>query len=53
MKINFKGIFSLNEHIRIVKALGHWNLKEITIIKKDQEFHYDIPNNKDMVIKNV
>ena len=43
MIINFKGVFSIDEHIRILRAVSNWNLKAITIINKDDQFQYEIP----------
>lgn len=44
MKINFKGVFTLSEHIRILKSVKNWNLKEITIKNNNDRFLYDLPN---------
>lgn len=44
MKINFKGVFTLSEHIRILKSVKHWDLKEITIKNNVDHFLYDLPN---------
>jgi len=50
MKINFKGVFSLDDHIRILKAIASWQLDEITIISKNNQFFYQVPGNKEMVV---
>lgn len=40
MKIIFKGVFTISQHLSILRSIKNWDLDQITIINRNNQFFY-------------